>query len=109
MALIQRLYDPCEGSIRIDGVDLRDYKQDSLRRQMGVVLQDALLFNDTVRNNIAYGKPSAPISEIIRVAKIANVHELILKLPQKYDTVLGERGNRLSAGERQRVAIARAL
>ncbi len=109
MSLIQRLYDPVQGSISIDGNDLRDFKQASLRSQIGVVLQDALLFNDTVRNNIAYGQPSASMSEITRVAKVANAHELILRLPQGYDTLLGERGGKLSAGERQRVAIARAL
>lgn len=109
MSLIQRLYDPVRGKILIDGVDLRDFKQDSLRRQIGVVLQDALLFNDSVRNNIAYGCPSASMSEIIRVSKIANAHELILKLPGQYEAVLGERGSRLSAGERQRIAIARAI
>lgn len=109
MSLIQRLYDPVQGKIMIDGVDLRDFKQDSLRRQIGVVLQDALLFNDSVRNNIAYGHPSASMSEIIRVSKIANAHELILKLPDQYQTILGERGSRLSVGERQRIAIARAI
>jgi len=109
MTLLQRLYDPVQGRILIDGVDVKDFKQDALRRQIGVVLQDALLFNDTVRNNIAYGHPTAPISEIVRVAKIANAHELILKLPEQYETLLGERGNRLSVGERQRIAIARAI
>lgn len=109
MALLQRLYDPTEGVIRVDGIDIKDIKQHSLRKQIGVVLQDALLFNDTVRNNIAYGKPHAAMDEIIRVAKIANAHEFIMRLPQNYNTVLGERGDRLSAGEKQRIAIARAL
>jgi len=109
MALVQRLYDPTDGCIRVDGTDLRDISQQSLRKQIGVVLQEALLFNDTARNNIAYGKPDADIDEIIRVARIANAHEFILRMPQGYETVLGERGNRLSAGEKQRIAIARAL
>ncbi|MDD5232265.1 MAG: ABC transporter ATP-binding protein [Syntrophales bacterium] len=109
MALIQRLYDPTDGCIRVDGTDVRDVTQQSLRKQIGIVLQEALLFNDTARNNIAYGKPNADMDEIISVAKIANAHEFILRMPQGYETVLGERGNRLSAGEKQRIAIARAL
>ncbi len=109
MALLQRLYDPTSGSIRVDGKDLRRIKQRSLRQHIGVVLQDALLFNETVRANIAYGRPRASQSEIEAAARAAHAHEFIVKLPQGYDTLVGERGNRLSAGERQRVAIARAL
>lgn len=109
MALLQRLYDPTSGSIRVDGMDLRSLKQRSLRRQIGVVLQDALLFNDTVRNNIAYGRPGASQREIEAAARAANAHDFIMRLPQGYDTVVGERGGVLSGGERQRVAIARAL
>lgn len=109
MALLQRLYDPCQGTVKVDGIDLKTVKQRSLRRQIGVVLQEPLLFNETITNNIAYGKPDAPLSEIMRVAKIANAHEFIMSLPDGYDTVIGERGGRLSAGERQRLAIARAL
>lgn len=109
MALLQRFYDPTGGVILVDGHDLRQLKQLSLRRQIGVVLQDALLFNETVRENIAYGRPSATQDEIESAAKAANAHEFILRLPNGYDTVVGERGNRLSTGERQRVAIARAL
>lgn len=109
MALLQRLYDPCQGSIKVDGVDLKSVKQRSLRKQIGVVLQEPLLFNETIANNIAYGKPDAPLSEVMRVAKIANAHEFIMSMPNGYDTVIGERGGRLSAGERQRLAIARAL
>lgn len=108
-ALLQRLYDPSCGSIRIDGVDLKDLKQRSLRDKIGIVSQDALLFNDTVRNNIAYGRPEAPMEEIIEAAKAAKAHGFVTALPDGYDTVIGERGGLLSAGERQRISIARAL
>ncbi|HEX7050765.1 MAG TPA: ABC transporter ATP-binding protein [Longimicrobiales bacterium] len=109
MALLQRMYDPTRGSIRVDGVDLRALQQRSLRRQIGVVLQDTLLFNDTVRGNIAYGRPEATRREIEAAARAANAHDFILRLPQGYDTPVGERGAALSGGERQRIAIARAL
>jgi ATP-binding cassette subfamily B protein len=109
MALLQRLYDPTGGAILVDGIDLRSLKQRSLRRQIGVVLQDALLFNDTVRNNIAYGKPGAAQREIVAAATAANAHPFILHLSEAYETKVGERGGLLSMGERQRVAIARAL
>ncbi len=108
-ALLQRLYDPSSGEIRIDGVDIRQIEQRSLRRHIGVVLQDAVLFNDTVLNNIAYGRPGASRAEIEAAAKAANAHEFIERLPDGYDTVVGERGGLLSGGERQRIAIARAL
>lgn len=108
-ALLQRLHDPTSGSIRIDGVDLKDMKQRSLRERIGVVSQDALLFNDTVRNNIAYGRPDAGTDEITAAAKAANAHDFIMRLPRGYDTLIGERGSLLSAGERQRLSIARAL
>jgi ATP-binding cassette, subfamily B, bacterial len=109
MALLMRFYDPQQGSIRIDGQDLRELKQSSLRRHIGVVLQDPLLFNDTVRNNIAYGWPHATQEEIEAAAKAANAHNFIMHLPDGYETEVGERGSRLSVGERQRVTIARAL
>jgi ATP-binding cassette subfamily B protein len=109
MGLLCRFYDPILGSVRIDGRDLRGLKQMSLRRHIGVVLQDGLLFNESVRNNIAYGRPHASMEEIVAVAKAANAHDFITKLPQGYDTVVGERGSRLSMGERQRVSIARSL
>ena len=108
-ALLQRLHDPTSGSIRIDGVDLKAMKQRSLRERIGIVSQDALLFNDTVRNNIAYGRQDAGADEITDAAKAANAHDFIMRLPRGYDTVIGERGGFLSAGERQRLSIARAL
>ena len=107
--LVMRLYDPTGGSVRIDGVDLRDISQHSLRSQVGVVLQETFLFNGTVLDNIRYAKPDATFEEIVRAAKIANCHEFITRMPDGYDTVVGERGYNLSGGERQRVAIARAI
>ena len=109
MALLMRFYDPVEGAVRLDGRDLRAIKQKSLRRNIGVVLQDPLLFNDTIRNNIAYGRPQASMTEIEDAAKAANAHDFIMKLPERYETMVGERGSRLSVGERQRITIARAL
>lgn len=109
MALLMRFYDPTSGRITMDGVDLKDLKQNWLRKQIGVVLQDALLFNESIKNNIAYGRPNASQAEIEAAAKAANAHDFIMKLENGYDTVAGERGSRLSGGERQRIAIARAL
>jgi ATP-binding cassette, subfamily B, bacterial len=109
MALLMRFYDPITGAIRIDGRDLRSLKQSSVRRSIGVVLQDPLLFNDTISNNIAYGRPDAKQADIEAAAKAANAHDFIMRMPDKYETGVGERGNRLSVGERQRVTIARAL
>lgn len=108
-ALLQRFYDPISGSISIDGENIRTLKQQSIRRNIGVVLQDALLFNESIRDNIAYGKPDASEREIEMAAKAANAHDFIMKLENGYDTVAGERGSRLSVGERQRIAIARAI
>jgi ATP-binding cassette subfamily B protein len=109
MALLQRLYDPTSGSIRVDGRDLRELKQRALRRHIGVVLQDGLLFNDTVRTNIAYGSEGASEAEIVAAAKAAHAHEFIVELANGYDTYVGERGSHLSGGQRQRLSIARAL
>jgi ATP-binding cassette subfamily B protein len=107
--LLQRLYEPQRGSIRIDGVDLRHVTQHSLRQQIGVVLQDPALFRDSVRANIAYGRPQATHEQIEAAARAAHAHEFIVALPDGYDTELGERGGTLSGGQRQRIAIARAL
>jgi ATP-binding cassette subfamily B protein len=109
MSLLQRLHDPERGAIKIDGVDIRDFTQRSLRRQIGVVLQDGLLFDDTVAANIAYGRPDATDAEIESAARAANAHAFIEALPSGYRTYVGERGGLLSTGQRQRIAIARAL
>ncbi len=97
------------GRILIDGHDVRDLTLASLRSQIGIVTQDTILFNDTVRNNIAYGQPGVPDKRVIEAAKAANAHEFIERMPNGYDSVIGERGTRLSGGERQRIAIARAI
>lgn len=107
--LVPRFYDPQRGRILIDGHDLRDVTIDSLRRQIGIVLQETFLFNDSLRNNISYGRPSASLEEIIDAAKSAKIHDFIAALPQGYDTIVGERGVGLSGGQKQRMAIARAL
>jgi len=107
--LVPRFYDPQKGRILIDGHDLRDVTIDSLRRQIGIVLQETFLFNDSLRNNISYGRPGATLEEIIDAAKSAKIHDFISTLPQGYDTVVGERGVGLSGGQKQRMAIARAL
>jgi ATP-binding cassette subfamily B protein len=107
--LLQRFYRVTEGAITIDGVDIRDMAQHSLRSQIGVVFQDAHLFNDTVRANIAYGRPDASQEEVEMAARAAQAHDFITDLPEGYDTIVRERGSRLSGGERQRIAIARAL
>ena len=108
-ALLQRFYRVTDGSITVDGVDIRDMTQHSLRSQIGVVFQDAHLFNDTVRANIAYGRPDASQGDIEAAARAAHAHDFIMALPEGYDTVVRERGSRLSGGQRQRIAIARAL
>jgi subfamily B ATP-binding cassette protein MsbA len=107
--LIPRFYDVTTGQIAIDGIDVRDLTLRSLRAQIAVVTQFTFLFNDTVRNNIAYGAPSRPLEEVIAAARAAHAHEFIRALPQGYDTEVGELGVRLSGGQRQRLAIARAL
>ena len=107
--LLFRFYDVGEGSIRIGGEDIRDLTQDSLRAAIGVVPQDTVLFNDTIRYNIAYGRPTASPAEVEEAARLAQLHEFILSLPLGYETKVGERGLKLSGGEKQRVAIARTL
>ena len=109
VSLMPRFYDPTSGQVRIDGYDVRRFKLRSLRQQFGFVLQDTMLFHATIAQNIAYGKPEATTQEIIRAAKLANAAEFIDKMPQGYNTMVGERGVTLSGGQRQRVAIARAI
>jgi len=107
--LLPRFYDPSEGSITIDGHDLRDLKVASLRRQIGIVLQETTLFSGTIRENIAFGRPDASDEQVVAAAKAAQAHDFIMTFPDGYDTHVGERGTTLSGGQKQRVAIARAL
>jgi subfamily B ATP-binding cassette protein MsbA len=107
--LIPRFFDVTSGRVLIDGRDIRDVSLRSLREQIGKVTQETILFNDTVRNNIAYGQPDVPFSKVVEAAKMALAHEFILNMPDGYNTIIGEKGFRLSGGERQRLAIARAI
>jgi len=109
IGLVARMYDPLSGRVLIDGKDVRRYRLSSLRPQISFVLQDTMLFHTSVAANIAYGTPSATREDIVRVAKLANAHEFISRMPQGYDSIVGERGETLSGGQRQRIAIARAL
>ena len=109
ISLIPRFYDVSQGAVRIDGIDVRDVTLASLRRQIGIVLQDTFLFSDTVMNNIRFGRPDATDEEVIAAAKLARAHDFIERLPQGYETMLGERGAGLSQGQRQLIAIARAI
>jgi len=107
--LLTRFYDPTEGQISLDGVDLRDYKLKDLRNQFAIVLQESVLFSTSLAENIAYARPNASEAEIVAAAKAANAHEFISNLPEGYQTLVGDRGMRLSGGERQRISIARAF
>ncbi len=109
VSLIPRFYDPVSGSVKIDGIDVRRLQQRSLREHMSVVLQESILFQGTVWQNIAYGKPNATRDEIVKAAELANASEFIERMPQGYDSQIGERGVTLSGGQRQRIAIARAV
>jgi subfamily B ATP-binding cassette protein MsbA len=109
ISLIPRFYDPISGSIKIDGIDVKRFRQKSLRQQISFVLQETVLFHAPVWQNIAYGKPEASRAEILRAAEQANAHEFIEKMPEGYETILGEQGMTLSGGQRQRIAIARAI
>jgi ABC-type multidrug transport system fused ATPase/permease subunit len=109
VSLIPRFYDPSAGKVSVDGVDIRDYKLHGLRNQIAYVLQETVLFRGTVAENIAYGRGSAARDEIVEAAKLANADEFIAKMPQGYDTMVGDRGDTLSGGQRQRIGIARAL
>lgn len=107
--LIPRFYDVTDGSILIDGIDIREYELKSLRNHIGIVTQDSILFNETIKNNICYGFENPDENEIIEAAKAANAHEFITKFPKGYETIIGERGLKISGGQRQRLSIARAL
>jgi len=107
--LIPRLYDPTSGTIRIDGYDLRDVSLDSLAATIGMVTQETHLFHDTIRTNLTYAKMDATQAEIESAARAANIHDFVAGLPDGYDTIVGERGYRLSGGEKQRVALARVI
>ena len=109
VSLIPRFYDVGDGSVRVDGIDVRGVDLQSLRRQIGIVLQTSVLFSDTIHANIAYGRPDATKEEVIDAAKAAQAHDFIMEMSGGSDTELGERGITLSGGQRQRVAIARAL
>jgi ATP-binding cassette subfamily B protein len=107
--LLFRLYDVNSGEIRVCGVNIKDLSQETRRQILGIVPQEPALFNDTIANNIKFGKPDATEKEVIEAAKAAHIHEFIDSLPQKYDTMVGERGIKISGGQKQRVAIARAI
>ena len=107
--LLPRFYSPTAGSVRIDGYDVRDVTLRSLREQMAIVTQETILFNDTIWNNLCYGRPDMPEEKVIAAAQAALAHDFIMQMPQGYQTLIGDRGQRLSGGQRQRLAIARAL
>ncbi len=107
--LVPRFYDPTEGQVCIDGVPLTDYDLESLRKHLGIVTQESILFNDTIFNNIAFGKPNVSEEEVMQAAKIANAHDFIMQTENGYETKIGERGSKLSGGQRQRLSIARAV
>jgi ATP-binding cassette subfamily B protein len=107
--LLPRLYDPTSGSITIDGLDIREVTLESLSRQIGMVTQEAYLFHDTIRANLLYARPDATEAQVEEAARAANIHDFIMSMPDGYDTIVGERGYRLSGGEKQRLAIARVL
>jgi ATP-binding cassette subfamily B protein len=109
MALLQRLWDPVDGRITLDGHDLRDLTLDALRRNVGVVFQESMLFNRSIRDNLLIGRPDAVQEDVERACRMAEAHDFIIRKPHGYDTMLGERGITLSGGQRQRLAIARAL
>lgn len=107
--LLPRFYDPDDGEILIDGENIKDYKLTDLRKLMGIVTQESILFNDTVFNNIAFGMPDSNEADVIAAAKIANAHDFILSMPEGYQTNIGDRGGKMSGGQRQRISIARAI
>ena len=108
-ALLPRLYNSVSGQITIDGIDIRDFSLKALRQGIAVVQQDSFLFSGTIRENLIYGRPDATDDELVAAAQAANAHGFITKLPEGYETILGERGINLSGGQRQRLSIARAI
>ena len=108
-ALLSRFYDVNEGSVKIDGLDLRDMKKHSVRGLMGLVTQEAILFNDTVKSNIIFGKENVSDEQVVQAAEIANAHEFIVQMPNAYETNIGDAGSKLSGGQKQRLSIARAV
>jgi len=106
---VPRIYDVSAGEVRVDGRDVRDYTLESLRESVGMVMQDPHLFHDSIRNNLRYARPEATDEELVEACRAARIHDMIASLPDGYDTVVGERGYRMSGGEKQRLAIARAL
>jgi ABC-type multidrug transport system fused ATPase/permease subunit len=109
VSLLQRFYDPNQGEIKIDGINIKNYQLKPLRKQIGLVLQETFLFNDSIKENIAFGKPNASDEEIEKAARTANIHDFIISLPDGYDSRVGDRGITLSGGQKQRVSIARTL
>jgi ATP-binding cassette, subfamily B, bacterial MsbA len=107
--LVPRFYDPAQGEVLLDGVSLKDYEIESLRKQMGVVTQESILFNDTIFNNIAFGMENVNEADVVHAAKVANAHDFIVQTEDGYQTFIGERGSKLSGGQRQRISIARAV
>jgi subfamily B ATP-binding cassette protein MsbA len=107
--LVPRFYDPTQGEVCIDGISIADYDLESMRQHLGIVTQESILFNDTIFNNIAFGKPNVSEEEVIQAAKIANAHDFIMQTENGYETKIGERGSKLSGGQRQRLSIARAV
>jgi subfamily B ATP-binding cassette protein MsbA len=107
--LVPRFYDPTQGEVLIDGISLKDYDIESLRKHMGVVTQESILFNDTIFNNIAFGMENVKEENVIHAAKVANAHQFIMQTENGYHTMIGDRGSKLSGGQRQRIAIARAV
>ena len=107
--MIPRFYDTDLGNISLDGISIKEIDIESLRKQIGVVTQESILFNDTIENNIAFGLDSIDKNKVIEAAKVANAHEFILQQPEGYQTNIGDRGGKLSGGQRQRISIARSL